>query len=812
MSRINLPIRMTLRISLSVGWLALLVSCSPTPRFWTEEEVSILRSLSLASLPTPKAPSNRVANHPDAVRLGEALFFDTRLSGDGTQSCASCHQPQKYFTDGLPTGQGIRTLSRNTPTLIGGAWQHWFYWDGRRDSLWSQALIPIEAPDEMGGSRTAAVNLIAQDPDYIDTYAAVFGPLPPVLRAGRLPPHAGEFADQAGQNAWFRMPARTRQAVNSAYANVGKALAAYERTLTPRPAPFDRYVDTLIQDGEDAAAPLLSEAARRGAKLFIDFEASRCLQCHSGPLLTNGDFHNIGTGAIEGTAHAASARGEVLDFGRLFGVQAVLLDQFNCLGPHSDADANECSALRFLSRDQHGDMAGAFKTPTLRNVAHTAPYFHHGRAESLDAVLAHYSAPPDDNELVTLNLSAAQRTDLVAFLESLSSPAYSNPQAQPSATPTSTRFTASEKTLLATLSLTSLGEAPNDPGNDVFNSAAAAALGQALFHDARLSATQTVACATCHQSPLGLADGQATATGLAPLTRNTPGLVGVAWRQHYYWDGRKDSLWSQALEPIEAPGEMGGNRYDAVRLVANDSALATLYANAFEPLPETFVRALNDNALSPSQESRLNRTFVRLGKALAAHQRRFVFTPTRFDVWVDDLLSDAPQHSNLLTHTEIAGLKRFISADTQCVSCHNGPRFTNGQFHNIGTGTNANGRHDTGRLAGIEALLNDPFNCASEYGEADAVCRHLDDARAAEVPRLLDGAFRTPGLRGLRTTAPYMHDGRFDTLTDVLVYYSDPADKRTTWHELVPIESLDERAIKELVAFLNVLSDDTSAR
>ncbi|MFK8030744.1 MAG: cytochrome-c peroxidase [Gammaproteobacteria bacterium] len=398
--------------------------------FWSEKEVALLRSISLSSLSTPPdAPSNRIADDPRAVALGQALFFDQRLSRSEKISCATCHQPELQFSDGLEKGQGINRLGRNTPGIIGGAWQSWFYWDGRRDSLWAQALIPIEAPDEMGGSRTGAVRLIMNDQDYRKRYTSLFGPLPPSLQLSDLPEHAGEFTNLEGKDSWYRMPKSTQDAVNRSYANIGKTIAAFERTLTPKANSFDRYVESLTRDGEQIASSLLGQSALRGAKLFIDLETTRCLQCHNGPLLTNGDFHNIGTATALGFVAANTPREtstQPLDFGRLLGVQAVLLDQFNCLGKYSDAKSNQCSALRFLSSQQHGDIAGAFKTPSLRNVAQTAPYFHHGLTTSIKGVLQHYNSVPDDNnnELTPMNLGEQQLDDIVAFLNTLNSPAY----------------------------------------------------------------------------------------------------------------------------------------------------------------------------------------------------------------------------------------------------------------------------------------------------------------------------------------------------------------------------------------------------
>lgn len=377
---------------------------------WSERDVRILRSLSLAAMDGPPPdPSNRVADDPAAAALGRRLFFDPRLSRDGSLSCASCHQPERYFTDGRPRSRGLATTLRNAPTVVGSAYQSWFYWDGRRDSLWSQALIPIEAPDEMGGSRLAAVRLVTTEPGYRQAYRDVFGS-PPALP--EVSGHAGPFGAGEVRSAWEGLPEPTRRRINEAFANLGKAVAAYERTLAPPSTPFDRYVARLLTGDEEPG--LLGEPALGGARLFLDEARTRCLRCHNGPMLTNGSFHNIGTGNLEG-GH--------LDFGRAFGVRAVLLDEFNCLGPCSDAAPADCLELRFLNRDPHVPLEGAFKVPSLRGLTATAPYMHDGSRPTLAAVLEHYRNPPASggpHELTPVAITDDEAAALVAFLRTLS--------------------------------------------------------------------------------------------------------------------------------------------------------------------------------------------------------------------------------------------------------------------------------------------------------------------------------------------------------------------------------------------------------
>lgn len=380
---------------------------------WSEREKRILASLALGDIDHPPAsPSNRVADHAGAAELGRRLFFDPRLSRNGEIACATCHRPELYFTDGQARSHGLGTTLRNAPTVVGSAFQSWFYWDGRRESLWSQALIPLEAADEMGGSRVAVVRLLGGDDGYLAQYRAVFGEAPPDVEA--FGENAGPLGDEDERAAWERQPEHARSRVNRAFANAGKALESFERTLMPPPTRFDRYVARLLAAGEEAAAGLLDPQEIAGARLFLDDRRTRCLRCHNGPMFTNGSFHNIGTGNFEG---------ERLDFGRAFGVPAVRMTEFNCLGPHSDASPDECLELRFLSSSPHVPLEGAFKVPSLRNVAATAPYLHDGSLPTLEAVLAHYRRPPAEgraHELQALDLEDDEASQLLAFLRCLS--------------------------------------------------------------------------------------------------------------------------------------------------------------------------------------------------------------------------------------------------------------------------------------------------------------------------------------------------------------------------------------------------------
>lgn len=389
-------------------------SCSTEPPAWTDAEIVMLQSLALDSLlPLPPDPSNAVADKPLAADFGAKLFLDPRFSGNDGISCATCHQPVRHFTDGLPRGQAIGTSKRNTPSIIGTAYSPWMYWDGRRDSQWSQALSPLEDPNEHGTNRIHVVRVVAQDASYRSQFETLFGPLPDVGDTARFPDVREAAHGPAWETAWASMTLDDQAVINRAFANIGKTIAAFERTLMPGASRFDRYVDAVTNGDANGQETTLTDEEIHGLRLFIG-EAS-CTQCHNGPLLTNNEFHNTGV---------LSAEGELPDKGRVVGVREVLDDPFNCFGEFSDDPKQACPELEFVRTGP--DLIGAVRTPSLRNVEHTAPYMHKGQVATLAEALAHYNKAPDamigHNESKPLALSSRQLRQMEAFLRTLSSP------------------------------------------------------------------------------------------------------------------------------------------------------------------------------------------------------------------------------------------------------------------------------------------------------------------------------------------------------------------------------------------------------
>jgi cytochrome c peroxidase len=378
---------------------------------WTAAEVETLRGLWIGSLPPlPPDPSNAYADDPKAAAFGQKLFFDTRFSSNVEVACATCHLPELMFTDGLPLAQGVGAMTRKTMTIIGTAYCPWLFWDGRKDSQWAQALGPLESSVEHGGTRTQYAHSI--DELYRAEYEAIFGEMPDFSDRARFPDAAGPVEDDAARAAWEAMAPADREAVTQVYVNMGKAIAAYERLIVPAPSRFDRYVEGLLNDDRASMRAALTPDEEAGLRLFIG--RAECIKCHNGPLFTNNDFHNTGVPA---------AAGLPADDGRASGVGKVLADEFNCLSQWSDAGENDCAELRYVVA-QGEQLEGAFKPPTLRNVAETAPYMHAGQFATLAEVIRHYrNAPPaplGHSELERMSLTSTEMMQLEAFLRSLS--------------------------------------------------------------------------------------------------------------------------------------------------------------------------------------------------------------------------------------------------------------------------------------------------------------------------------------------------------------------------------------------------------
>jgi cytochrome c peroxidase len=384
---------------------ALLAACSGES--FSDAEKATIASMSLASLPPlPPDPTNKYADDPAAAAFGATLFFDQRMSSDGVVACGTCHLIDKQFQDDLPRGKGIGTTNRRTMPLAGVAWGPWFFWDGRRDSLWAQALTPMEEPREHGGTRAFYAHFVAEQ--FNERYQRIFGPLPDL---SAVPEHAGPLGSDAEKAAWASMNQEQQAGINRVFANLGKAIAAFERSIVPEETRFDRFARALATGETPAGDAALMAEEIAGLKLFIG--EANCSTCHTGPRLTDDSFHNTGVPTVAGLPE---------DLGRETGAKEVAADPFNCLGKFSDASPAACGELRFMVKDGP-QLTRAYKPPSLRGAATRPPYMHAGQFATLEEVLDHYSrapaAPSGQTELHPLSLSERERQQLIAFLKTL---------------------------------------------------------------------------------------------------------------------------------------------------------------------------------------------------------------------------------------------------------------------------------------------------------------------------------------------------------------------------------------------------------
>ena len=414
----------TSKIGIGLGLIAVLGGLGwnyfsiPTSDQWSDEERRLIASLSLDQLPPlPADPSNAKADDPNAIALGHALYFDTRLSATGAVSCATCHKPELMFTDGLKLAVGAGVGDRHTPSLVGLSYSPWFYWDGRKDSQWAQALAPLEAKHEHATTRSDLARLIKSDANYASLYEEAFGNLPEF----EIPADASPLGDDSERAAWLSLSDDEQHSISKVFANIGKSLAAYQRKLLPGRARFDDYAERTLSDDSAKVnqGDVLSAAELQGLRLFIG--KAMCVTCHNGPLFTNHEFHNTGVLANPG---------ELPSMARYDGIRTARLDPFNCLGEFSDAENSECIELRF-ARDTN-DLVGAHKTPTLRNVDLTAPYMHGGQIADLAAVMRHYNEAPTSmlshNEAKPLGLRPPELRALEAFMHTLTAPLATDPR------------------------------------------------------------------------------------------------------------------------------------------------------------------------------------------------------------------------------------------------------------------------------------------------------------------------------------------------------------------------------------------------
>jgi cytochrome c peroxidase len=347
----------------------------PLSRPQSIEQVGVPLDATSAAVPSDNPQT------PEKIALGEKLFFDGRLSVDGTVACSTCHDPGRAFTDGRPASVGIkgRVGQRNAPTILNALYNETQFWDGRAKTLEDQAELPIINPVEMGQPNLdAAVARIASIGEYQQAFRSVFG----------RPPTGPDLV---------------------------RAISSYERTQVSFDSPFDHFMA-----GEMNA---IDDSAKRGWELFNT--QARCNKCHAlsdtkrdPTFFIDQDFHNIGIGIIRHNVVA------------LAGKARKLIDSRDATAIDRAAIETDMSALgRYLITKKDSDIA-SFKTPGLRNVLVTGPYFHDGSQETLWDVMDHYNKgaglhnPYLDEDIQPLALTEKDIDDVVAFMASLTSPQY----------------------------------------------------------------------------------------------------------------------------------------------------------------------------------------------------------------------------------------------------------------------------------------------------------------------------------------------------------------------------------------------------
>ena len=339
------------------------------------------------------------------------------------------------------------------------------------------------------------------------------------------------------------------------------------------------------------------------------------------------------------------------------------------------------------------------------------------------------------------------------------------------------------------LSLESLERLPPDPSNRWADNRDAASLGHRLFFDARLSSNGKVSCATCHDPRRDFQDSLPLANGVGTTGRRTMPIAGTAYSPFLFWDGRKDSQWAQALGPLESPVEHGGNRAQYAQVIAKHYRAD--YERIFGPLPDL------------RGQDGVTQVFVNIGKSIAAYERQIGFAPARFDRFVSEWKRTGTRPNDILSAKEMAGLDLFLGK-ANCTQCHNGPLFTNNEFHNTGVPARSGLAADRGRLAAIAEVKSDEFNCRSRWSDAKPEqCKELDFL-APPAPTN-ERAFKVPSLRNVAERAPYMHAGQLASLKDVLGHYNRAPAAPSGHTELKPLR-LSAEELAAIEAFLRTLS------
>ncbi len=382
-------------------------------------------------------------------------------------------------------------------------------------------------------------------------------------------------------------------------------------------------------------------------------------------------------------------------------------------------------------------------------------------------------------------------------------------------------FSKKERNIIQSLSSDNY-QSCQDMSNRVSGNKQAIQWGEQLFFDKRLSGNNKTACATCHDPNTAWTKHEALSHISAdyPAKRHVPHLWNICYSRWFFWDGRADSLWSQALISLESPSEMNMKRIDIATLIINTPSLKDNYQRIFTAIPTGLIQALEqDDCMSGVNHSPkwtdltnilqgdINTLFVNIAKTIASFEETIIAKDSPFDQFSQQLLLKGNIENPAISIDAAKGLKIFIGK-AQCINCHSGANFSDGEFHHSFLQTGLKRDADLGRYNAIEELTQSDFNANSQYCDADK------EGFRKKINFIYKSyefkhQFKTPTLRNIEKTYPYMHTGQYNNLREVINHYNTISKKiKVNQHKEVLLSSLSlsEHEINDLLKFLKTLT------
>ena len=373
----------------------------------------------------------------------------------------------------------------------------------------------------------------------------------------------------------------------------------------------------------------------------------------------------------------------------------------------------------------------------------------------------------------------------------------------------------SDEELKAVYTLSPLPEVKEDPTNKYSKNSKAITFGEDLFNDWRLSKGEEFACQTCHR----VMDHLMSVRNDTPI--DIPTLWNLGYNKWFFWDGRADTLWAQSLGPIENPKEHNSSRTEIASLISGDDNYKKVYNEIFgaiqdfsdkdrfpepaKPSKDDFEANKNWEKMTAEDRFAVNKVFANTGKALAAFQMTLVSQKTDFDVFVEGLKEKNSKKLKALSIPAQRGLKVFIGKG-KCISCHSGPSFSDSEFHDTQLPeTEIDLGFKNARHGGIKEVKASIFNAAGPFSDAPQGVQ-AKRTKTIKADASNKGQFKTPGLRNIQYTQPYMHTGQFRSLIDVINFYSDMKNSQESSHPEIEPRNFTEQEKKDLVEFLESLS------